>query len=268
MEIPPAGDTGLLNYCMDNTSITIQGEINAHDPNSGNRNFQEQYLLLREKEGRIYSDGEVAELPDISADHIHFREWQLRKESAARLKKYLQRRKPESVLEVGCGNGWLCHLLSSGSNYSITGVDVNETELLQARRVFGHVPDILFFSGSIDADEIKDKKFDIVIFASSVQYFGSLINIVIASFGKLKPAGEVHILDTAFYRKPELPAAGTRTEQHFSLLGFPGMASFYFHHSFDELELFEYKLLYKPGFIGKYLLGNKNPFPWIRIKNQ
>ena len=66
------------------------------------------YLASRKKENRIYSDEQVVQLPFIEPTHIHYHEWQVRKRSALRLIHYLEKKnKPLSILEIGCGNGWL-----------------------------------------------------------------------------------------------------------------------------------------------------------------
>jgi len=75
--------------------------------------FGLQYILLRNKEGRIYSDKEVAVLPEIDKEHKHYNEWEVRKDTSGRLIKYLfSKKKALEILEVGCGNGWLTAKLS------------------------------------------------------------------------------------------------------------------------------------------------------------
>jgi len=68
--------------------------------------FSQQYILLRNKEGRIYSDKEIADLPEIDKGHQHYHEWRIRKDTSDRLIKYLiNKKKALEILEVGCGNG-------------------------------------------------------------------------------------------------------------------------------------------------------------------
>ena len=78
------------------------------------REFEQLYVDLRSNEQRIYSDEEVAWLPDVDEDHVHKKEWQIRKVSAEKLVQYLKHKKrPLKILEVGCGNGWLSCQLST-----------------------------------------------------------------------------------------------------------------------------------------------------------
>lgn len=98
--------------------------------------FENLYMELRRKENRLYGDEIVANLPEISRDHSQYFEWAVRKKSLHQLVNYLQKKKPNSILEIGCGNGWLSHQLAKLLPAEICAVDVNETELRQAAYLF------------------------------------------------------------------------------------------------------------------------------------
>src|SRR6478672_1922889 len=137
-------------------------------------NFEEKYISLRKKENRLYTDEQVKWLPEIDLSNPHYKEWELRKESRNKLTKHLSSKKIKlNILEVGCGNGWLCHHLSKIPGSNVAGIDINQTELDQARRVFDHIANIEFFYGGIDSEKIRPEKFDVIIFAASIQYFAS-----------------------------------------------------------------------------------------------
>lgn len=229
------------------------------------QNFEQLYFSLREKEGRIYTDEQLLHLPGIEKEHPHFAEWQLRKESYLRLENYLRKRVfPVKILEVGCGNGWLSHRLSFLPGTGITGIDINRIELQQAQRVFTHISNLHFINTTIDT--MEPGEFDHIIFAASIQYFSSLRKIIGIARQKLKQRGEIHILDTCFYKEKEVKEAQKRTVDHFDRFGFPGMSAFYFHHSLDELNSFNYEINYEPSFFQRQFYSSKNPFPWICIK--
>ena len=230
--------------------------------------FEELYTNVRHKEGRVYSDEELLHLPDISADHPHFIEWQLRKESFERLKLYFEKRSGlMRILEVGCGNGWLTRQLAELPNTKVTGTDISYTELRQAVRVFNHIPNLQFIYGGIHAKEIEDAKYDLIVFAASIQYFSSLNDTISLAMRRLKTDGEIHILDSFFYKPGEVNIAKERTGKYYRNLGFPEMTEHYFHHSTDELNSFLFKTLYRPSLINR-LSNNKNPFPWLCIRKQ
>jgi ubiquinone/menaquinone biosynthesis C-methylase UbiE len=230
--------------------------------------FEQLYLLLREKEGRVYSDEEVLQLPNIAKNHPHYDEWQIRKESCNKLKQYLEKRISQpKILEVGCGNGWLANRLAEIPGSKVTGADINFTELQQAVRVFNHIPNLQFIHGGINAEGLEDSKYDIIVFAASIQYFPSLKEIINPAMRKLKANGEIHIIDTNFYPPGEISAAKERSARYYSDLGFPEMTNHYFHHSTEELNLFQVEFLYLPSLLKRFL-NNKNPFPWLRIRKQ
>ena len=231
-------------------------------------NFEEQYVALRKIEQRLYTDEQVKRLPDIDRLHAHYSEWQLRKSSCDKLIEYLRSKNTSLViLEVGCGNGWLCHQLSTIERASITGIDVNNTEVEQAKRVFAHLTNVEFFHADISEQKIRLSQFDVIIFAASIQYFRSLKEILPCALSLLKPAGEIHILDSHFYKFSELKGAIHRSEEYFHSIGFPGMKEHYFHHCLDELTNYHYKVLYDPNAFSVFM-KKKNPFPWVCIKNE
>lgn len=230
--------------------------------------FEQEYIAVRSKEARVYTDEVLAELPDISPQHALYQEWQVRKQSAARLVNYFHRSPCSSILEIGCGNGWLCNLLSRLEQTTVIGTDINLTELQQAARVFKR--NNLFFVYDVFNDAfMPGRQFDAIVFAASIQYFPSLDDILAIALRKLTARGTVHILDTFFYRSAtEQVAAAERTNAYYSELGFPDMSERYFHHSLQDLQPYPYQILYNPRALVNKLKKTHNPFPWIVIEKQ
>jgi len=229
-------------------------------------NFEEKYISLRRKENRLYSDEQVRWLPEIDRLHPHSKEWELRKASCDKLTQHLSSKKTElNILEVGCGNGWFCHQLSKIPGSNIAGIDINKTELEQAKRVFDHIENIEFFYGGINNEKIRNEKFDVIIFAASIQYFRSLEDIIPAALQLLNTGGEIHIVDSHFYKPSELEAARKRSFDYYHSLQFAEMTEYYFHHSMHELDLYIHKIFYNPDGFRNRFIKNKNPFPWICI---
>ena len=230
--------------------------------------FAQLYLLLRKKEGRIYSDKEVADLPEIDKEHIHYNEWQVRKDTSSRLIKYLVRKqKALEILEIGCGNGWLSAKLSMIPLSQVTGIDINREELNQAKRVFSKIENLEFFNCSLQDEMFSDRKFDLIVFAASVQYFSSLKKMLNEALKRLKSGGEIHIIDSHLYKQNEKSAALFRSHEYYKSIGFPEMSDQYFHHSLEDLKLFNHDILYDPRSIINKLKKNKNPFYWICVRN-
>jgi SAM-dependent methyltransferase len=229
------------------------------------RTFEKLYLASRGKENRIYSDEQVALLPSIEASHVHYNEWQVRKRSAGRLISYLGKtNKPLLVLEMGCGNGWLSGMVALLENSRVTGIDVNGAELNQAKRVFSGRRNLYFEVGDLKTIE-SIRKYDFIIFAASIQYFSFFDETIKMALSHLNHAGEIHILDSQFYRLQDLELAKKRSSLYYKSIGHGEMTEFYFHHSWDSLNGFHHKILYNPSGLKNRLLLKKDPFPWIRI---
>lgn len=235
-----------------------------------NNFFEENYLRLRRKEKRLYSDDEVKLLPFASSLNPHKAEWDSRAKSFIRFKEYLNSfHKQFDILDLGCGNGWLAGELSKSFSHNFYCIDINLYELKQGARLFRN-ENIRFIYGDIFKMELAKNSFDLIILNSSVQYFENLNTLLKELIFTLKIDGEIHILDSPFYEEDDLPKAKTRTANHYKSLGFPEMSDLYFHHTYKRLSDFNYKILYDPRSIKNKLLSlafkSDSPFPWIKIK--
>ena len=230
--------------------------------------FEENYLNVRRKESRLYNDEEVYALPDIEKDHPHSTEWKIRKASCRRLVQYLgARHSSPQILEIGCGNGWFTNQLSHIPHSKVIGSDINLTELQQASRVFSNNPQLKFIYGDVRSGMLNDRYFDFIVFAASIQYFPCLTDILETSLKRLLPEGEVHIIDSPFYKFSELARAKRRSLVYYQALGFPDMARLYYHHVFRDLRFFNYRVISSPRSI-KNIFLHRCPFPWVCVKNK
>jgi ubiquinone/menaquinone biosynthesis C-methylase UbiE len=140
-------------------------------------------------------------------------------------------------------------------------------ELEQARKVFRNVPNLKLKEGDIRSGVLADEKFDLIIFAASIQYFESLPEILKIATRYLTLQGEIHIIDSPFYQHHEIQLARQRSKKYFSDIGFPEMSHLYFHHCIDALKSFRFSLLYNPNAPVNKLLLRSNRFHWVAIKN-
>lgn len=246
--------------------LEIDNAKNKNHSSDAGQAFEEKYLRLRQKENRYYTDVELLMLPDIDKQHVHYKEWQIRKQSCLKLLQYLKKNhSPGNILEVGCGNGWLSHQLAGLPLAVVTGVDINQTELAQAERVFSYKKNLHFQYGDIRNGIFEENSFDTIVFAASIQYFPVLDEIIYPAISLLKPQGEIHVIDTVFYNSSESANAKKRSSDYFSSLNCPEMTDHYFHHSFHDLASFSFDLLDQRSYFSGLLFG-KRIFPWIRIK--
>ena len=251
---------------MHNLKI-IKGFLPLQDASIEDR-FNELYIALRLKEERIYSNEEVSLLPKVLPGHRYFKEWNVRRHSSDKLLQYIRRKGHiYNMLEIGCGNGWLSAKLATVARGNVTGIDINIVELEQARKVFKKVPNLRFMYGDIRSGMLKDQKYDLIVFAASIQYFPSLDEILKIALRHLTLQGEIHILDSHLYRFNEIDEARQRSKKYYTETGFREMSAYYFHHSIEDLRPFSFSMLYNPHALNNKLMFHKSPFHWVIVKN-
>ncbi|MDK1028419.1 MAG: class I SAM-dependent methyltransferase [Anaerolineae bacterium] len=233
-------------------------------------NAAQLYQRVREKEKRIYSDAIVAQLPIISRKHTHADEWRARADSCKRLIRYLSAlNKEQTILDLGCGNGWMCRRLAEIPNSRVLGIDRDSPELRQAARLFSS-PNLTFVNLNIFQPALQPSSIDILVIASAIQYFPNLQILIATSLPLLRQNAEIHILDSPLYRPDEVSDARERTCAYYTAIGLPEMGDHYFHHLSESLEIFKPTTLYSPSAWSlrlKRLLGLiGSPFPWLRLR--
>jgi hypothetical protein len=108
--------------------------------------------------------------------------------------------------------------------------------------------------------------------ASSIQYFRNIQALIKQFLPLLRPLGEIHILDSPFYKSEKaVVAAKARSVDHFSGLEHQDMSRYYFHHTIKEIGIFNFKILENPdsmaSLIKRRIFKTSHPvFPWIVIK--
>lgn len=268
------------------------------------REKERLYLEVRRREGRILSDEVVRILPYISKSNPYAHEWRWRERSFARflsscrelsalrfplVERTVPYRMTKNVggdagngnfriLDLGCGNGWLANRLAENPDWDVWAVDLNEEELAQGARLFGRenlrfvYADLVSRNpvpgGSLPGTGFRDT-FDIIVLAASVQYFPDLEQLIFSLKKCLKAGGEIHILDSPFYKNEATRAAAQqRTLEYYTKTGVPGMATYYHHHLWSEVEKLggvdlnnrlSIRILQKIKWLA--------PFPWVVIRD-
>ena len=232
--------------------------------------FEEAYLAVRKKEGRLYDDALVKELPYLPSSHPQAREWSLRQENVAELVAYLGRKGGQQILDLGCGNGWLTQRIAGEIPAQVLGMDINQTELEQAHKLF-QSPTCRFAYGDIFAKDLQIGLFDTIVLASCAQYFPDLPSLLNRLLSFLEPDGEIHLLDSPIYSSSEIDAARQRTDSYYREQKVVAMQQHYHHHSWEDLDEFAYEVKYQPTSLSNRLrrkLGSAvSPFPWLIIRH-
>ena len=251
---------------MEFSSTIINGVLFLSEKKNS---FSNAYVILREKEGRILSDEEIKNLPIPSERNSHASEWKLRMKSTQRIITYLKQKKQElKIVDIGCGNGWFSYHLSSIKNSSVDAVDINDTELEQAARIFSKDGLRFIYADIFESASHFKNKYDIITLNASVQYFNDFDALLSLLKEFLKPTGEIHIIDSPFYTPSQIKAAKQRTASYYASMEASEMSEHYFHHSEEKIKAFD--VLYKPypPIIRKLFKIKDIPFLWLRIKKQ
>lgn len=241
-------------------NLSAQHTPDRH-PKPRRRDFEELYSAVRTYEKKTYTDSQLASLPDFS---MHSKEWEVRRRSSSRLLACLgKKRKFLKILEIGCGNGWLSAKMAGLPKTYVTGLDVNMVEINQANRVF-KMPNLEFTYDAFNENTFDKERFDVIVFAASLQYFPSVVFVLQQAERLLNRGGEIHIIDTPFYDADEAAQAAARCRDYYQDMGIPEMADHYFHHSISEFWGFKYKVMFDPtSLLNRFF--KKDPFYWIAI---
>lgn len=233
--------------------------------------FEGVYGVVRASEGRLLPDAVVRDLPEVGPDHPHREEWRIRGDSLRRLVNHLAARSGAmTIVDLGCGNGWMSRHLADLPGARVLGVDIHRAELDQAVRLFGGQPELAFLAGDIFSLPIPAASLDIVVAASCIQYFPDLRALVRRLRELLAPGGELHLLDSPLYARGDQQAAAARSTEYFRERGHSEMNDYYFHHCCDDLSGIPHRFLHDPDRPVARLtrrLGwtDRSPFPWVVI---
>ena len=192
-----------------------------------NTNFSEKYIEIRNKEKRILTDKEVILLPCAIKSNPNYNEWKLRKSTCDRFLSYVSKKQNlNSILEIGCGNGWFANKISDISKTYVIGIDINLQELEQASRIFKK-DNLNFIYKNIFEKQIEFKnQFDIIVINASIQYFEDFEDLINTLEFYLTKNGEIHILDSHFYTEKKISSAKENSKKYYYNFGTHDMNGF------------------------------------------
>ncbi len=242
--------------------------IHKSNLNSSLKKFDQSYLNLRKKEDRIFNIEDIKQLPDVPITHIHYSEWMKRKHTFEMFISYLKNKEVNSICDLACGNGWFLNKLAFMFRTAV-GIEVNELELNQAAKVLAKHDNIKLYLGDV-FDLQLDEKFDIITVNAAIQYFNPLNKIINKLLDLLTDNGELHIVDSPFYRdEKESLKAKERSEDYYKKNGAEELNNFYHHHNLSQLKKFNYKIMYDPYTFSNKIKRKISPqshFHWIKIQ--
>lgn len=249
-----------------NTFTSVDGVIKISEVD---KDYEISCNNLRRRERRNYSDDEIRLLPFASPKNPHREEWNLRAKSFMRFRAHLTSKCDSlQILDLGCGNGWVSAQLGKNLKNNYYCVDIHLTELLLGAKIFKS-ENIKFILADIFQMSFPRSSFDLIILNSSIQYFKDLRILMRELFYLLKNDGEIHLLDSPIFYQSELEFEKNRSINYYNSLGFPKMHEKLFHHTYERLNDYNYKILFNPNSITNkifnFAFNKDSPFPWIMI---
>ena len=171
--------------------------------------FRTEYGAHRASEGRAHSRAELFALPYLRSGPLA-KQWSVR----ARTFEVFMRRvvapaartvdRPLRLLDLGAGNGWLCHRLARAGGHAVA-VDIRDDSIdgLGAAKPFfsAGFPPFGRIVASFDALPIHDAEFDIVVFNASLHYATSLHVVLDEARRVARKGGRLAVLDSPFYKR-------------------------------------------------------------------
>ena len=114
----------------------------------------------------------------------------------------LPAKRPLRILDIGAGNGWLCHRVARLGHEAIA-LDVREDDidgLGAARQLLDENPDLFArLAASFDELPLPPDQFDITLFNASLHYATDLRRVLSEARRVTKSGGTLAILDSPFY---------------------------------------------------------------------
>lgn len=236
-----------------------QGVYYLSDP-APHADLELRHWRQRARHLRLFADEAARALPHVSPTHPHARHWHARADSLARLMAYLARQQRAlTVLDVGCGLGWLGHHLAALPRVHVCGLDLNRRELTQAARVFAaDQARLRFVYAEVFSAALPRRHFTTIVLADVLTYFPDTPALLRRLAELLAVSGEIHLLDTPLADRPRPPITHPlEPTRH--------------HPTWADLAPFQPHTLYHPHSLRARLARWWNPdrapspHPWVRL---
>ena len=101
----------------------------------------------------------------------------------------------ETIIDVGCGTGWLCRLLAQWAPQGqVVGIDVSDEMIRRAREASTGFSNVTFLSGGVDAIPRETGSFSRAVSVESAYYWPSPADGLQEVHRVLRPAGSAWVL--------------------------------------------------------------------------
>jgi SAM-dependent methyltransferase len=164
--------------------------------------FIRQYRTVREREGyRAPAAAYYRRLPSVPTTDPHAGEWQIRRETYHHFLRHVLAAGPLPlhVLDLGAGNGWLSHRLSTLGHRAVAvdALDDADDGLGAARHYDTAFP---LVQADFDALPFAAAQFDLVVFNGSLHYAPDMTATLERAHRLLAPGGALAVMDSPMFR--------------------------------------------------------------------
>jgi SAM-dependent methyltransferase len=138
-----------------------------------------------------------------------------------------KRERPLRILDLGAGNGWLCHRAALLGHLAVA-VDVRLDDvdgLLAGAPYASRLPGMFGrVAASFEELPVRPRSFDAAVFDASLHYASRLGAALAAAAKAVAPGGRVAILDSPFYRDARDGTAMVEEKERATRERFPDLA--------------------------------------------
>ncbi|MEO6903114.1 MAG: class I SAM-dependent methyltransferase [Bacteroidia bacterium] len=121
-------------------------------------------------------------------DNSHMEDWFRWEAIESVIKKQLRSTSTAlTILDYGCGTGWLSNLLSKYAR--VTGIDISERAIQSATKKYNHIRFLSFDASSKELPELQGEKFDIIVSSEVIEHVQDQKNYINNIMQLLKPNG-------------------------------------------------------------------------------
>jgi SAM-dependent methyltransferase len=165
--------------------------------------FCAEYARNRAREGHGLSGESLRALPYLRSGPLA-RQWAVRARSFDAFVRLVLEpaRQPLALLDLGAGNGWLCHRAARLGHRPVA-LDMRDDDvdgLGAARCLLDETPGLFeCITASFDAIPLESGRFDVVVFNASLHYAHDLKRSLTEAMRVTRPGGLLAIIDSPFY---------------------------------------------------------------------
>jgi arsenite methyltransferase len=143
----------------------------------------------------------------------------------------------ESILDVGCGAGWLCRMLASQIPHGrVVGLDVSNEMIDRAHAASAKFPNLTFAVGGVEHIPSPDSSFTRVVSVESAYYWPDPEKGIQEIFRVLAPGGSAWILINYYRDNPHCHQWGAQYSIPSHLLWADEWADLYRRAGFTSVE--------------------------------